>query len=193
MFRNRVEQSDIAVFDHSHNQNIVANELTGGNTSITVHSSVMDTWIHSNDENGIVANTSDALIPTSLYLTSFPSFLNGYGFPTLGFGVANVNSIPAKDRFDNGIPLQICDCDNTVVCVDNCPPFLDDTHLGGGAPQLILSAQYDAHDRIESSGILQNGGITGFHANNTITLLPGFNTATVQEFVVDNFGCTDGN
>ena len=101
------------------------------------------------------------------------------------------NSIPAKDRFDNMMPLQICACDNTVVCLDNCPLLLDDTHLGGGAPQLVLPAQYSADDRIESSGVLQNGGITGFHANNTITLLPGFSTAAVHEFVADNVGCVN--
>ena len=153
----------------------------------------MNTWSHSNNENGTVSNTSNAVVPASLYLNSFPPFLNGYAFPTLGFGVANVNSIPAKDRFDNMMPLQICDCDNTVACMDNCPNTLDDTHLGGGAPQLVLPAQYTADNRIESSGILQTGSIVGFHANNTITLLPGFSTAAVQEFVVDNFGCTDGN
>ena len=191
MFRNRVEQSDIAVFDHSHNQNIVANELTSGD--ITIHSSVLNTWSHSNNENGTVANTSNAVVPASLYLNSFPPFLNGYAFPTLGFGVANVNSIPAKDCFDTGMPLKICECDNTVACVENCPIMLDDAHLGGGGTQLVLPAQYVADHRITSSGVLQNGSITGFHANGTITLLPGFSTAAVQEFVVDNFGCTDGN
>lgn len=189
MFRNRVEQSDIWVNDASHNQNVVANELTGGTNDININGTVMNTWYHSNDANGSIFNTCTAPVPASMYLDVFPEFLNGKAFPTLGYDVVGLNTIPAKDRFDSGIPMLTCLCYANIDCFDDCPVLLDDTHLGGGDPHIVLESEYYASDEIESSGTLKTGATIGYHANNEILLLPGFCTGDAQEFLIDLSGC----
>jgi len=117
MFRNRVTTSDIYVGDHSHHQNIIANELTGEGANVITHSSVQNTWTHSNNTNGTINPTTTAALPASLYRNDIPDFLAGYPFPAFGPDVTlGANSIPAKDRFEQAD--ELC---NTV-----CPNFNDD-------------------------------------------------------------------
>ena len=190
MFRNRVEQSDILVDDHSHLQNIVANELTGGSTTVAIDPSVTNTWSHSNNENGTIAYYTTEPVPASIYLTEFPEFLTGYPFPSMGFDqILNQNSIPAKDRYDIGQHMLSCICNAADTCFDDCPQIINDTHLGGGNPFLVLPATYRASNYIESSGTLDDTTYAGYHANTSVTLLPNFNTGDVGTFLVDNNAC----
>ncbi len=120
MFRNRVESSNIYVGDHSHHQNVIANELTEGTTTIEVASNVQNTWSHSNNENGLINPTTSASLPASLYYTSSPDFLQNYPFPAFGPDVIlGTHSIPAKDRFDDNAPMLTCYCTPSLTCFDN--------------------------------------------------------------------------
>ncbi len=120
MFRNRVTTSDIWLRDHSHRQNIIANELTGNGANVLIDPTVNNTWSHSNNENGTIRTTATVPIPASLYLDSKPDFLTGYPFPAFGHDVTlGANRIPAQDRFE----------ENGELCGDICPGF-DDSLIG---------------------------------------------------------------
>jgi len=106
MFRNRVTTSNITVADHSHHQNVIANELTGDGAIVEIESTVQNTWSHSNNENGLIKAVTTAEVPASLYLTNVPDFLAGYPFPVFGPEMTlGANSIPAEHRFEQAEEL----------------------------------------------------------------------------------------
>ncbi len=117
LFRNRVESDNIYVMDHSHNCNIIANEMTGGNNSINIEQSVNNTWLRSNNVNGTIQNPTTATIPASLYKTSTPDFLADLAFPAFGPDVPlGANTIDAKVRYDANQEMLLCHCDPQVAC-----------------------------------------------------------------------------
>ncbi len=117
MFRNRIETDNIYVSDHSHNSNVIANELIGNGAEIAVHPTVNDTWKHSNNINGVIDATINATIPASLYKSSKPDFLSGLEFPTFGPDVTlGANTIDAKLRFTSGTPMLACACNPQIDC-----------------------------------------------------------------------------
>lgn len=117
MFRNRVETDNIYVMDHSHNSNVIANELTGSGAVIEVHATVNNTWQHSNNINGVIDATINASLPPSLYRSSKPDFLDGLDYPAFGPDVTlGANTLDAKERFVNGTPMLACACDPQLDC-----------------------------------------------------------------------------
>jgi len=101
LFRNRVSARNIGVYDHSHYSNIIGNELTGAIASIIIHDKVLNTWSHSNNVNGLIANSCAETAPASLYLSQIPTFLEGLSFPVFGFDEPlGVNTVRAKQRYD---------------------------------------------------------------------------------------------
>ncbi len=102
--RNRVEQSNLSIRDASHEQQILGNELTGGNTQIAIDASVRNSLIHGNNVNGSIGwNTQfgDSILPQSLYLCEKPDFFGELDWPSIGpeFPL-DCRSIPAKLRFE---------------------------------------------------------------------------------------------
>lgn len=139
MFRNRVETDNIYVMDHSHNSNVIANELTANGAVIEVHPTVNNTWKHSNNINGVIDASTSAALPASLYKSSKPDFLDGLEYPTFGPDVTlGANTIDAKQRFVDGNPMLACACN----------PQMDCYPVGGGAVQvnlkLYLEGAFDA-------------------------------------------------
>ena len=191
MFRNRVETSNISVADHSHHQNVIANELTGGTTIVEVESSVQNTWSHSNNENGTIDPTTTASLPASLYYGASPDFLQGYPFPILGPDmVLGANTIPAKDRFDNNEPMLACYCDPADTCFEVCPANLTDTNLGGGNPNNISAGIYGASNSIISTGLVAPGTTVIFDAGMIIQLDNGFSVDAAADFSATIGGCS---
>ncbi len=106
--RNRVQTKNLAIIDHSHNQNIVGNEFTSGSNRITEDSTVNGTLKHGNNENGTITWEPGLpqTIPTSLYYTSKPPWFGNHPFPDLGGDLPlGRGTNPAKTRWDAGIPV----------------------------------------------------------------------------------------
>jgi len=101
-FRNRIETLNLSMEDYSHNQNLIANEMTGLINGVFIENTVNNTLIHGNNENGNItwsADINNQLLPDSYYLNQF---WREYNFPAIGpeFNL-NQGSNPAKDRYDN--------------------------------------------------------------------------------------------
>lgn len=117
IFRNRVLVHGIRIFGYSHDQNIIGNELpkerSGGNgNDIEIKDTVAGTLIHGNVEEiksePIAWDPSlSRTMPASLYRSEKPTFFGSLAWPALGgdLGAGNLNTIPAKQRFDRGNPL----------------------------------------------------------------------------------------
>jgi hypothetical protein len=98
--RNRVESEGIEIMDHSHSQNVVANELGVGENVIRIHKSVEGTFVHGNHEDGS-KNQNDKDIPESLYLMKKPVFFGPIEWPITGADlIPDAGKIPAQRRFE---------------------------------------------------------------------------------------------
>jgi hypothetical protein len=123
IFRNRCMGTDkhadfgpyrgIAVDDHSHYQNVIANELIGDQTAITFdehadssQGTSTDPIVHGNNIHGSIqwdASYSEHYLPASFYLVSQPAFLEAVSWPTMGPELPlGTGTIPAKIRYDAG-------------------------------------------------------------------------------------------
>jgi Pectate lyase superfamily protein len=104
-FRNRVESEGIQIMDYSHDQNIVANELTASPNIVDVDDTCAGALIHANLEDGVVGfhpDISDHSLPDSLYLATPPAFFSttAVPWPTTGSDVASqANPLPAQQRW----------------------------------------------------------------------------------------------
>ncbi|MEM9722891.1 MAG: glycoside hydrolase family 9 protein [Bacteroidota bacterium] len=160
-FRNRVEQSNLSIRDASHDQQVIANELTGGNTGISIDNSVDQTYIHGNNVNGTVVwnpSVGEGPLPASLYLCEKPSFFGNLPWPSIGPEFTlDCGTIPAKVRFLAG---QMTLCRPFV-------PSLPDGEVCGGEPdpiaiqvnvRILLEGSFDAaQDKL--SNILSTSGL----------------------------------
>lgn len=110
-FRNRVETDNIDVFDFSHDQNIVGNELSSGSNQISISSGIINTFVHGNNVNGTITwdnSVGNQLLPASLYLNIISPYLG----PELPL---NSGNIPAKQRYETN-DLTFCDDENQASC-----------------------------------------------------------------------------
>ena len=125
-FRNRVEQSNLSIRDASHDQQVIANELTGGNTGISIDNSVTQTFIHGNNVNGTIIwdpAVGEGGLPASLYHCKKPVFFGNLPWPSMGpeFPL-NCGTIPAKVRFLAG---------QMTLCKDFVPSLPEGDTCGG--------------------------------------------------------------
>lgn len=173
LFRNRIYVTSIRISDASHYQNVVGNEILQG--SLIVDSGVYNTWKKANNVQGSIQNPVSGAISPSLYHSSKPDFLGGYPFPPIGPEYTiNSHSIPSRDRFLSGNPMQ----------VPTCPCYLNLTSAN-------LNGIYEASGQIKSTGKIQPGATTIFDSGERIELNPGFKVETGGDFqgIID--GCDD--
>ena len=107
--RNGVQNHGIQVQDHSHDQVIFGNVLEpdGGNNSIVIDGSVLNTFVHGNHVDGAVQwgpGISDHKIPTSYYLAGVPWFYDSLPWPSIGGDLGPTFTNPAKNRWESGNP-----------------------------------------------------------------------------------------
>lgn len=109
LLRNRVETLNIELEDHSHDQNIIGNELTGGANRITMQAGITGVLIHGNNVNGEILwdpTIEDHQIPNSYYLRSRPAFFGDLPWPAMGGDkTLGAGTIPAKVRYQAGEPI----------------------------------------------------------------------------------------
>jgi len=101
-FRNNVRRR-ITIADHSHNCNVIGNELNGSQGEIAVSAAITGTLIHQNEVKGTVtaAGGEDTSLPASLFLTSKPAWWDdSCPWPAYGPDVA-AGAIPARRRWDS--------------------------------------------------------------------------------------------
>lgn len=106
ILRNCVLFENLGVYDHSDGQNIIGNML-GEDSAIYIHPSVQQTFVHGNFVNGGLQwdpGVSDHTIPTSLYLSSKPSFFGSLPWPAIGGDVGLDCENPAVARWQSGQP-----------------------------------------------------------------------------------------
>lgn len=122
LFRNRIIGTDkhrdfgpyrgIAVDDYSHTQNLIGNELIGGETRISFDGQAdralatsQDLLLHANNVHGTMAwdpGFSDHLLPDSFYRVEKPLFMGQTQWPALGPDLdPGTGSIPALERFES--------------------------------------------------------------------------------------------
>ena len=108
-FRNRVEAENIDVMDHSHDQNIIGNELVGPAGTITVGPDIIGTIIHGNNIRGTLSwdpDIPDHILPNSYYLLARPAFFGNMEWPSIGGDQEiGTGTIPAKVRYEDGFPI----------------------------------------------------------------------------------------
>jgi hypothetical protein len=105
VFRNKVVQEGIDLFDHSNDQNIAANVLPTQSYGITIGSEIAGTLSHGNVINGVVQwdqSITDHTFPNSYYLTSKPAFLGSTQWPVFGPDVTGEYTLPAQQRYETG-------------------------------------------------------------------------------------------
>jgi len=171
LFRNRVYVTNIKVSDQSHTQNFVGNEILNG--YLVVDAGVNNTLLKANNVQGTIQNPVGGSISPSLYRSTAPHFLNGYPFPPIGPEyVINSHSIPAKDRYYAGTPMNVPSC----AC-----------HLN--LPGVNLNGVYNSSHIIESTGKVQNGADATFDAGYRIDLKPGFEVKSGSMFQGFIDGC----
>jgi hypothetical protein len=106
--RNRIETEGFDVFDHSHEQNFVGNELPVDD--IDIDATVNSTLVHGNHVSGSIQwdNTiSDHTVPVSYYHTSRPAFFGSIDWPVTGGDlVPDTGWIPAQVRYLGGSPFK---------------------------------------------------------------------------------------
>jgi hypothetical protein len=106
--RNRVESEGIDIFDYSHGQNLIGNELGTGSNRLTIHSSVNNTLVHGHRQGEQVTwdpAVAERDIPVSYYLQEKPQFLLDFPWPLFGPDLETENSLPAEARFLAGRPV----------------------------------------------------------------------------------------
>jgi len=100
--RNRVETLNLTVKDHSHNQNIIANEITAPFSQISIDNNCNNILKHANNEYGTIEWMPNLLsynLPNSLYLNNgWDNTLYSYIGPEYSLD-SGFND--AKLRFDN--------------------------------------------------------------------------------------------
>lgn len=166
LFRNRVNRGDIKVMDHSHNSNVIANELTQSTANIVVDPSVNDTWKHSNTVNGVIDATTTASLPPSLYKLTKPDFLFGHSYPAFGPDVPlGANTIDAKARYDNGTPMLLCHCNPQGI--DCYPQGTIEVAL-----KLYPEGAYDGTSGQLTTGLFNKGLLPGQTPNGNGTATP---------------------
>jgi hypothetical protein len=157
--RNRIETEGFDVFDHSHGQNFVGNELPVDD--VDIDATVNNTLVHGNHVFGSIQwdNTiSDHTVPVSYYHTSKPAFFGSIGWPVTGGDlVPDTGWIPAQVRYLGGSPFKaeagMLRQPVTVECRPN--PFhtavVITVHHGPvGATRRVAPtlAMYDVHGRM---------------------------------------------
>lgn len=112
--RNRVTEYDLAIQDNSNDENLIANELTGGTNIIDTSgfgspiANSYGTFEDGNNINGTI--TYDTIYGTTLansyYLSSTPVFWDGNPWPSIGpeFTLGS-GTIPAQNRYNANTPL----------------------------------------------------------------------------------------
>jgi hypothetical protein len=101
-FRNLVYSENINVWDYSHEQNIVGNDVTQG--YINIDKTATGTLIHGNRvHDHVVWNNTihDLTLPASFYYDSKPAFYGSMNWPSVGSDIL-VGTNPAKERYDSG-------------------------------------------------------------------------------------------
>lgn len=102
-FRNRVQSEGIEVMDYSHRQNVVGNELGTDPNVASADSTVTDTLLHGNYEDGSIhwdPSIDVHTLPDSLYLDSKPAFFGDVDWPATGADLApGGGTIPAESRY----------------------------------------------------------------------------------------------
>jgi hypothetical protein len=105
--RNCVLVEGLFVEDHSHDQNLVGNVLLGSPDEIRIDDTVGGTLTHGNYEAGSV-NWDPAItsrtIPTSYYLDREPPFYDPTPWPSIGSGLTDMCTNPARDRWQQQNP-----------------------------------------------------------------------------------------
>jgi hypothetical protein len=103
----------ITINDHSHDQNIIGNELIGAQTAITfdghedsLKGTSTGVIVHGNNIHGDTQwdeSFPDHSLPASFYLGSKPAFLAQVSWPAMGPDLSmGTGTIPAKQRYDEG-------------------------------------------------------------------------------------------
>jgi hypothetical protein len=121
--RNRVQTEGFDVYDHSHEQNIVGNEL-GAGQRINIESTVTSTLVHGNCLGGVVqwdAAIADHVIPASYYLAAKPAFFGALAWPVAA-GCPDTGLIPAQARFNGGNPFEVEAAKNPGPVMISCLP-----------------------------------------------------------------------
>lgn len=173
-YRNRITKTNIIVSDHSHNQNVVGNEILNG--SITIAPSVQNTWLWSNNVQGVIQNQmSEGIEPSCIYtIATRPDFLREYPFPIIGPEYPiNMHTIPAKARYDTNTHMETCACRNIDLSSSN------------------LSGDYEVGGQIMSTGKIQSNAEAAFDAGHQIKLLPGFSAKPGSTFYAYIDGCSN--
>jgi hypothetical protein len=102
-FRNRVESEGIDVMDHSHDQNVVGNELGTGANVITEKDGATGTLVHGNHVDGALQwdpAIADHDLPASYYLAAKPDFFGTTPWPVTGGDLVPASGlIPAEKRY----------------------------------------------------------------------------------------------
>jgi hypothetical protein len=167
-FRNRLEAENLALMDHSHNQNIVGNELTGPTNSITIEPEIQGTLVHGNDIRGQISwdpSIPDHVLPDSYYLTKKPAFYNGLAWPSIG-GDQSIGegTIPAKARYDAGQPIPSVEPDTTFVDVpedhwayEYIEILYQEGYISGCNIDPLMYCPEDSMSRAESAVFIERG------------------------------------
>ncbi len=106
--RNCTQAEGVQLYDYSHKQNFVGNELGAYPNNIRPDATVQDTLIHGNYQDGVIIwdpGISNNTIPDSYYLDGVPRFFSGVGWPATGSDMGaqlGVCMIPARSRWDSG-------------------------------------------------------------------------------------------
>jgi hypothetical protein len=106
--RNCTQAEGVQLYDYSHKQNLVGNELGAYPNSIRPDTTVQDTLIHGNYEEGAITwdpGISNHTIPDSYYLDGVPRFFDGADWPATGSDMGDqlgVCMIPARSRWNSG-------------------------------------------------------------------------------------------
>ncbi|NIM96227.1 MAG: hypothetical protein GTO18_21220 [Anaerolineales bacterium] len=121
LFRNRIEFENLNINDHSHNQNVIGNELTEGSNRIWISNDSSGTLVHGNNVNGQISwdpAIPDHDLPNSYYLISKPAFFGSLPWPSIGSEFTlGEGTIPAKDRYESGQPIPIEESETTFADV----------------------------------------------------------------------------
>jgi len=106
--RNCVQAEGVQLYDYSHRQNLIGNEMSSYPNTIRPDATVEDTLIHGNYEEGTITwdpGISNYIIPDSFYLDGAPRFFDGLDWPATGSDMGSQLGecmIPARARWQSG-------------------------------------------------------------------------------------------
>ena len=109
--RNCVQAEGVQLYDYSHRQNLVGNELGSYPNTIRPDAGVEYTLIHGNYEEGAITwdpGIANHTIPTSYYLDGVPRFFGSINWPATGSDMGDRLGeclIPARSRWQSGDPI----------------------------------------------------------------------------------------